>query len=168
MSQNQKEIIAGLDQSIILATAGVTHRALLFMKEVLALPVFRTVAYNQVWIPNAVHGGSTSGSLNNCPEVSINPFLGGAIMDARLLPPVGHRLPFYHGGRVLQFLQARCAVRGWIISAIPLGGQDDVGQGYIHTLFESLIMSLYERGHAAHGEGRFWRITNSHYFFLHF
>jgi len=153
LSPRQKDIVAGLDQSVILATAGVAHRALSFMKEILALPVFRTVAYNQVWIPGAVHGGSTSGCLNGCPEASLNPFLGGAIMDSRLLPPVGHRLPFYHGGRVLQFLQARYAVRGWIISAIPLGGQDDVGQGYIHTLFESLIMSLYERGHAAHGEG---------------
>ncbi|CAJ1903339.1 unnamed protein product [Cylindrotheca closterium] len=153
LTPRQKDIMAGLDQSVILATAGVTNRALSFMKEILALPVFRTVAYSQVWIPGAVHGGSTSGCLNGCPEASLNPFLGGAIMDSRLLPPVGHRLPFYHGGRALQFLQARSAVRGWIISAIPLGGQDDVGQGYIHALFESLIMSLYERGHAAHGEG---------------
>jgi hypothetical protein len=159
LTPRQKDVMAGLDQSVILATAGVANRALSFMKEILALPVFRTVAYSQVWIPGAVHGGSTSGCLNGCPEVSLNPFLGGAIMDSRLLPPVGHRLPFYYGGRALQFLQARSAVRGWIISAIPLGGQDDVGQGYIHTLFESQIMSLYERGHAAHGEGT-QRITS--------
>jgi hypothetical protein len=123
------------------------------MRDILALPTFRTVSYTQIWIPGAVHGGTTSGTLGCCPEVSINPFLGGSIMDARLFAPVGHRLPFHQGGRVLQFLQARCAFRGWIVSAIPLGGQDDVGQGYIHTLIESLIMSLYERGYGAHGEG---------------
>ena len=50
---------------------------------------------------------------------------------------------------ILQFLQARCAIRGWITSAVPLGGRDDVGNGYIHTLIESLIMSLYARGHGA-------------------
>jgi hypothetical protein len=153
LTARQAELLDGLDQSVLTVTVGVTLRALSLMRDILALPSFRTVSYTQIWIPHAVHGGSTSGALNCCPEVRVNPFLGGAIMDARLLPPVGHRLPYHQGGRVLQFLQARCVVRGWIISAIPLGGRDDVGQGYIHTLIESLIMSLYERGHGAHGEG---------------
>ena len=75
-------------------------------------------------------------------------------MDAGLLPPIGKRIPYYNGGgRVLQMLQARCAVRGWIIAALPLGGQDDVGMGYLHSLIESFLMSLYERGHGGQGEG---------------
>lgn len=83
-----------------------------------------------------------------------NTFLGGAIMDAGLLPPPGKRIPFYQGGgRVLQMLQARCAIRGWIIACLPLGGQDDVGNGYILSLIESFMMSLYERAHGATGEG---------------
>ena len=155
LTASQIELIDGLDQSVLMATAGVPHRALSLMRDILALPCFRTVSYTQIWIPKAIHGGSTSGALHCCPEVLINPYLGGSIMDARLLPPVGHRLPHHHGGRVLQFLQARCAVRGWIISAIPLGGRDDVGQGYILALIESFLMSLYERGHGAHGQGMF-------------
>jgi hypothetical protein len=82
-----------------------------------------------------------------------NPFLGGAVFDSRQLPPVDSRLPFYQGGRALQFLQARCAIRGWIVAALPLGGNDDVGNGYLLTLIESFIMSLYERGHGGQGEG---------------
>lgn len=153
LTRRQVELIEGLDQSVLTATIGVPHRALSLARDILALPAFRSVSYTQIWIPNAVHGGSTSGALHCCPEVLNNPFLGGAIMDARLLPPVGHRLPYHQGGRVLQFLQARCAIRGWVIAAIPLGGRDDVGQGYIHSLIESLLVSLYERGHGAHGEG---------------
>lgn len=149
----QKELLEGLDRSVISATVGVPNRALSLMRDILAVPAFRTVSYTQIWIPHAVHGGNTSGALHCCPEVLVNPFLGGSIMDSRLLPPVGHRLPYHQGGRVLQFIQARCAIRGWITSAIPLGGQDDVGQGYIHALIESLMMNLYERGHGAHGEG---------------
>jgi hypothetical protein len=126
------------------------------MRDVLALPVYRTTAYTQIWIPHAVHGGNTSGALADCPEVQLNVFLGGAILDSRLLPPVpASRLPYYQGGggRALQFQQARCAVRGWITAALPLGGHDDVGNGYLLTLVESLITSLYERGHGGWGEG---------------
>jgi hypothetical protein len=153
MTKREKDMLEKLDQSVLTATAGVAHRALSLMRDILAFPAFRTVSYTQVWIPRAVHGGSTSGALHCCPEVLINPFLGGAIMDSRLLPPPGHRLPYHQGGRILQMLQSRCAVRGWIISAVPLGGRDDVGHGYIYGLIESFIMSLYERGHGAHGEG---------------
>ena len=153
ITKQERELLDKLDQSVLTSTTGVAHRALGLMRDVLAFPAFRTVSYTQVWIPSPVHGGSTSGALHCCPEVLVNPFLGGAIMDSRLLPPPGHRLPYHHGGRVLQFLQARCAIRGWIISAVPLGGRDDVGHGYIHGLIESFIMSLYERGHGAHGEG---------------
>eukprot|EP00980_Cylindrotheca_fusiformis_P030936 scaffold25657_cov264-Cylindrotheca_fusiformis.AAC.1 len=99
LTQRQKDLIEGLDTSILIATSGVTHRALSLMRDILALPTFRTVSYSQIWIPGAVHGGSSSGSLHCCPEVSVNPFLGGAIMDARLMPPLGHRLPYHHGGR---------------------------------------------------------------------
>jgi hypothetical protein len=154
LDQRQIKVLQGLDQSVITASVGVPHRALSLMRDSLAFPAFRTVSYTQVWIPHAVHGGSSSGALHNCPEVLVNPFLGGAILDARLLPPVGHRLPYHQGGRVLQFLQARCAIRGWITAALPLGGRDDVGYGYIHVLIESFLMSLYERGHGAYGEGK--------------
>ena len=142
-----------LDQTILASTVGVPLRALSLLREVLALPTYRTTSYTQIWIPNAMHGGSTSGALHCCPEVLVNPFLGGSIMDARLLPPVGCRLPYYNGGRVLQMLQARCAVRGWITAALPLGECDDVGFGYIHALIESFLMSIYERCHGAYGEG---------------
>jgi len=154
LSSRENTILEGHDQSVLTATVGVPHRALSLMKDILALPSFRTVSYTQIWIPSAVHGGSTSGTLSCCPEVMVNPFLGGSIMDSRLLPPSKHRLPYHHGGRVLQFLQCRSAIRGWILSALPLGGKDDVGHGYIHTLIESLFLSLYERGYGAHGEGR--------------
>lgn len=51
-------------------------------------------------------GGSTSGTLHCCPA-SDNPFLRGAIVDSRLLPPGKHRLPFHHGGKVLQLLPSK-------------------------------------------------------------
>lgn len=155
MTNRQQKLSSGLEQTISFATAGVPHRALSLMRDILALPSYRTSSYTQIWIPRAVNGGSTSGALHLCPEVSgANAFLGGSIMDAGLLPPVGKRLPFYlGGGRVLQMLQARCAIRGWVIAVLPLGGQDDVGHGYIHTLVESFMMSLYERGHGGLGEG---------------
>jgi len=153
LTRKQKEIIETYDEIIITSTVGVPHRALSLLRDVLALPAYRTAAYTQIWIPNAVHGGSSSGALHCCADVLVNPFLGGAIMDSRLLPPPGHRLPFHAGGRVLQFLQARCAIRGWITAALPLGGRDDVGFGYIFSLVESFLMSLYERGHGSNGEG---------------
>jgi hypothetical protein len=153
LSSRQREILNRLDQSVLSTTVGVPHRALSLMRDVLALPTYRTASYTQIWIPNALHGGVTSGSFHFCPEVLVNPFLGGAVLDSRMLPPTGSRLPFYQGGRVLQCLQARCAIRGWIVASLPLGGKDDVGGGYIFALAESLLMSLYERGNGAHGEG---------------
>jgi hypothetical protein len=156
LNQRQKELSETLDGVIKFATTGVVHRALLLMRDVLALPTYRTASYTQIWIPDVVHGGITSGALHHCPECITNPFLGGAIMDARLLPPMNARLPFYQGGRVLQFLQARCAIRGWINAALPIGGNDDVGAGYLHVLIESFLMSLYERGHGGFGEGEFF------------
>lgn len=153
LTSSQLEESETLDMAVISATAGVPHRALSLLRDLLALPAYRTASYTQIWIPDAVHGGSSSGALHCCPEVLVNPFLGGAIMDSRLLPPPRCRLPFHAGGRVLQCLQARCAVRGWITAALPLGGHDDVGYGYIHSVIESFLMSLYERGHGAYGEG---------------
>lgn len=154
VNAQQSETSNGLEKAMHYSTVGVPHRALSLMRDVLALPSYRTSSYTQVWIPNAVHGGLSSGALHNCPEVLVNCFLGGAIMDSRLLPPIGSRLPYYQGGRVLQLMQARCAIRGWISATLPLGGGDDVGSGYILTLIEAFIMSMYERGHGAHGEGK--------------
>ena len=139
--------------SVMGATSGVPNRALSLMRDILALPSYRTISYTQIWIPHAVDGGSSCGALHSCPEVSCNPFLGCAIMDATMLPPLGQRLPFHFGGRALQLLQARNAVRGWIRAALPLGGTDEIGYSYIHTLFEEFIMSLYEKSHGAFGEG---------------
>lgn len=150
---SQKEISLRLDAAVQTGTTGIVHRALSLMRDVLALPSFRTSSYTQIWIPDAIHGGNTCGTFHDTPEVINNPFLGGAVFDSRVLPPVDSRLPFYQGGRALQFLQARCAIRGWIVAALPLGGNDDVGNGYLLTLIESFIMSLYERGHGGQGEG---------------
>lgn len=154
ITSEQNERSLETEKVLLHATVGVPHRALSLTRDVLAIPTFPTAAYTQIWIPNAVHGGCSSGALHCCPEVLLNPFLGGAIIDSRLLAPVGSRLPYYQGGRVLQFAQARSVVRGWITAALPLGGNDDVGMGYLPSLIESLIMSLYERGHGAHGEGK--------------
>ncbi len=139
--------------SIMGATAGVPNRALSLMRDILTLPSYRTMSYTQIWIPNAVDGGSSCGALHSCPEVSCNPFLGGAILDATILPPLGQRLPFHPRGRALQLLQARCAIKGWLRAALPLGGSDEIGHSYINNLFEEFIMNLYERAHGAFGEG---------------
>ena len=143
-----------IETAIIRSTSGVPNRALSLTRDVLALPSYRSSSHTQIWIPGAVNGGTTSGSLNDCPETcGSNPFLGGAVFDSALLPPPGHRLPFHCGGRVLQLAQARAAIRGWIVAALPLGSQDDIGQGYLHCLIESVLMGLYEKGHGAWGEG---------------
>ncbi|KAL9189004.1 hypothetical protein ACHAXT_011494 [Thalassiosira profunda] len=144
-----------LEASVLAATIGVPNRALSLMRDVLALPAYRTAGYTQIWIPDARLSGSNSGgNMVGCPEVEgCNPFLGGAILDGALLPPPGMRWPYYHEGRALQFLQARNAVRGWVRAALPLAPGDDVGQGYLHALVEAFLMSLYERGHGAFGEG---------------
>eukprot|EP00585_Thalassiosira_rotula_P008078 CAMPEP_0196139554 /NCGR_PEP_ID=MMETSP0910-20130528/6791_1 /TAXON_ID=49265 /ORGANISM="Thalassiosira rotula, Strain GSO102" /LENGTH=1133 /DNA_ID=CAMNT_0041400295 /DNA_START=121 /DNA_END=3519 /DNA_ORIENTATION=+ len=146
-----------LEQSILASTTGVPNRALSLMRDILALPAYRTSAYTQIWIPDARMSGSCNGgNMVGHPEVEgCNTFLGGAMLDGTLLPPPGMRLPFHDGGggRTLQFLQARCAMRGWVRAALPLGSDDDVGQGYLHVLVEAFLMSLYERGHGAFGEG---------------
>jgi len=144
-----------LEQSVLASTLGVPNRALSLMRDILALPAYRTSSYTQIWIPNAqLSGSSAGGNMTGCAEVSgCNCFLGGAIIDSTLLPPPGRRLPYYDGGRYLQFIQARNAIRGWIRAALPLGSGDDVGQSYLHSMVETFIMSLYERGHGAYGEG---------------
>jgi len=144
-----------LERSVLASTLGVPNRALSLMRDILALPAYRTSAYTQIWIPNAqLSGSSSGGNMTGCQEVSgCNCFLGGAIIDSTLLPPPGMRLPYYNEGRYLQFIQARNAIRGWIRAALPLGSGDDVGQSYLHCLVETFIMSLYERGHGAYGEG---------------
>ena len=144
-----------LERSVLASTLGVPNRALSLMRDILALPAYRTSSYTQIWIPNAqLSGSSAGGNMTGCAEVSgCNCFLGGAIIDSTLLPPPGMRLPYYDGGRYLQFIQARNAIRGWIRAALPLGYGDDVGQSYLHCMVETFIMSLYERGHGAYGEG---------------
>ena len=144
-----------LERSVLASTLGVPNRALSLMRDILALPAYRTSSYTQIWIPNAqLSGSSAGGNMAGCAEVSgCNCFLGGAIIDSTLLPPPGMRLPYYDGGRYLQFIQARNAIRGWIRAALPLGSGDDVGQSYLHSMVETFIMSLYERGHGAYGEG---------------
>ncbi|KAL7553517.1 hypothetical protein ACHAWF_016790, partial [Thalassiosira exigua] len=144
-----------LERTVLASTVGVPNRALSLVRDVLALPAYRTASYTQVWIPDArLSGSSSGGNLAGRPEAGgCNPFLGGAILDGALLPPPGMRLPYYDEGRSLQFLQARSAVRGWVRAALPLGSDDDVGQGYLHSLVEEFLMSLYERGHGAFGEG---------------
>lgn len=153
LTEQEQSISMDTEETVMVSTVGVPHRALSLMREVLALPSFRTASYTQIFLPGAYHGGVTCGAMHQCPEVSNNCFLGGAIIDSRLLPPLRSRLPYYQGGRVLQFLQARCAMRGWMLAALSLGGQDDVGNGYILDVILSLFMSLYERSHGAHGEG---------------
>jgi hypothetical protein len=163
LTARQREQTRQLRAAVQASTVGVPLRALRLMRDVLALPSFRTWSHTQVWIPDCVSGGATCGALHTCPEVSVNGFLGWSLLDSRLLPPPGSRLPFHQGGRVLQFVQARAAIRGWLTSALPLGGQDDVGNGYIHSVTESFLMSLYERAHGAHGEGS----SRMNFFSLH-
>lgn len=151
--QRHSEEKSKLLMSIMGSTAGVPNRAFSLMRDILSLPTYRTSSYTQIWIPKCVDGGFSCGTLHACPEISCNPFLGGGIMDSNLLPSPGTRLPYYSGGRAVQLLQARCAIRSWITAAISLGGQDDVGHSYILTLFEQFMMSLYERSHGAYGEG---------------
>ena len=144
-----------IENTVLASTIGVPNRALSLMRDILALPSYRTSSYTQIWIPNAhMSGSNCGGNMVGCPEVGgCNYFLGGAIIDSCLMPPPGMRLPFYQEGRTLQFIQARNAIRGWVRSAISLGNDDDVGQGYLHVLIETFLMSLYERGHGAFGEG---------------
>jgi hypothetical protein len=64
-------------------------------------------------------------------------------------------------------IQARCIIRGWITATLPLGESDDVGFGYIYTLIESFLMSLYERGHGAFGEGTIASVEMTYIFLTH-
>ena len=68
------------------STSGVAHRALELMRNIIGLPSFRTRSYTQVWLPGAVDGGSSCGTLAACPEVTCNPFLGGGIVAAGKQP----------------------------------------------------------------------------------
>ena len=156
LTARQRDLSDQLKAAVQASTVGVPLRALSLVRDVLALPTFRTWSHTQVWIPDCHNGGVTCGSLHSCPEVSLNAFLGFSVLDSRLLPPPGSRLPYAAGGRALQFAQARAAIRGWIWAAVPLGGNDDVSNGYVHSVAESLLVSLYERGHGAHGEGKMY------------
>jgi len=142
-----------IQRAIVASTDGVPMRALSLMRGILSIPRFRTSSHTQIWIPGAVDGGSSSGALCTHPEIVCNAFIGGAIFDSSLLHPPNLRLPYYFGGRTCQFLQAQSAIRGWIIATTPLAGDDDIGQSYIHVLFECLLMSFYERAHGSFGEG---------------
>lgn len=113
-------------------TWGVASTAWRWMREVLQIS-FRTTHYVQIWLPMQ----------------QAEPFLGGAILDSRLLEP--DRLPYYAGGRTLQFHQAQAVVQGWITAALPLGSGDDVGDGYLWSVVQAIVWSLYERGHGVVG-----------------
>ena len=146
-------------------TSGVTHRALSLMTDVLGLPSCGSIytnSFTQVWLPLK---GECSGTLSNFPSINGcgHVFYGGCVLNGCMLPPISTstttmssspiRWPFYRGGRDLQLLQARCAIRSWILSKVPIGGDDVVGNSYIHTLFECVLLSLYERVYGASGEG---------------
>lgn len=142
-----------LHNAVLAGTSGVPLRALSLTREILGLPAFRSSTYTQVWLPSCVDGGSSSGTFHHTATVACNAWMGGATLDSHLLPPLNHRLPFHAGGRVLQMAQARNAILGWVLSSLPLGGEDDVGQGYIHHLMTSQLMEIYERAHGGSGEG---------------
>ena len=142
-----------LNNAVIAGSSGVPLRALSLTREILGLPSFRSKNYTQIWLPACVDGGTSSGGWHQCQSVAYNSWIGGATLDSNLLPPQKHRLPFHAGGRVLQMAQARSAIMGWIVSSLPLGGEDDVGQGYIHALFCAQLMDIYERTHGGSGEG---------------
>ena len=142
-----------VELSIVGGTSGVPIRALNIAKDVIGLPFHHSSSYTQVWLPSAIDGGISSGSLQQC-GVATNCWLGGAVLDCNLLPPPLKRFPFYRGGRTLQLAQARCVMTGFVRKGVSLGGgQDDVGEGWIHALFISELMRIYELAHGASGEG---------------
>jgi len=152
LTQDQEQELHQLDDAVLRSTVGVPRRALSLMRNVLALPTYLTDTYTQLWIPN---GTIASGAFHQCPQATgCFPWFGGAVFDSKMLPPPGSRMPYYAGGRAVQMVQARSAIRGWVTAALPLGGNDDVGMGYLLTLVEAFIMSLYERGHGGQGEGK--------------
>lgn len=142
-----------IDMSVMGGTSGVPLRALNIAKDVIGLPSHQSASYTQVWLPSIIDGGTSSGSLQQC-GVATNSWLGGATLDASLLPPPSKRLPFYCGGRTLQLAQARCAITGFVRKGVALGGgQDDAGEGWMFQLFISQLLSIYLKAYGGSGEG---------------
>ena len=142
-----------IELTISASTSGVPLRALNVAKEVVGLPFHQTSSYIQVWLPNVADGGSSSGSLQQC-GVATNCWIGGAILDSSLLPPPRKRFPFYRNGRALLLAQARCVMTSFVRKGVALGGgQDDVGEGWMHALFVSELMKIYELAHGGQGQG---------------
>ena len=137
-------------QQCLGGTTGVAGTAWRFVRELLQIS-FRTTTYTQVWLP--VTDATTAQQSNT--------FLGGAILNSRLLLDGRSSLPYYAGGRALQFQQARAVVDGWVTAALPLGSGDDVGDGYVWSVVQAILWSLYERGHGVFGEGTTNSASNS-------
>lgn len=155
--------------TIVYSTSGVALRALSFIPIVLGHPNNQLCRiYTQVWIPHAMDGGYAVGMPHQCG--SHNSWLGGCVLDARLLPPVYKRLPYYSGGRTLQISQARNVIWMWVKSTISIGSDvndltidppdspdigdvDEVGDGYLLEVFFQYLSYLYELAYGASGEG---------------
>ena len=163
-----KQLYDALSSTITYSTSGVALRALHFCSALLIAGGGRQFCsvYTQIWIPNAIDGGYAVGAAHQ--SSTHNSFVGGCILDTRLLPPIKKKLPFYHGGRALQMAQARNIVWMWLKIGISIGSDvanltaagntdgddvDEVGDGYILEVFYQYIMHLYEQAFGATGEG---------------
>jgi len=164
-SLESQKLQRDIELAIIGGTGGIPLRALNFAKEFVGLPYHQSSSYTQVWLPNAIDGGVSSGTLQQC-GIATNCWLGGAILDASLLPPPRKRFPYYCGGRTLQMAQARCIMTSFVRKGVSLGGQDEVGESWIYLMFITHLMRLYELAHGATGEGgsqfsHFFDVKNS-------
>jgi len=172
-----KNLYHAFQFTITYSTSGVALRALHFCSTLLAGDGGASDAtrqlcsvYTQIWIPNAMDGGYAVGAPHQ--SNTHNSFVGGCIIDTRLLPPIQKKVPFYHGGRALQMAQARNVIWMWLKAGISIGSDstnlsltsknemvvngedvDCVGDGYILEVFYQYIMHLYEQAFGATGEG---------------
>jgi hypothetical protein len=172
-----KNLYHAFQFTVTYSTSGVALRALHFCSTLLAGDGGASDAtrqlcsvYTQIWIPNAMDGGYAVGAPHQ--SNTHNSFVGGCIIDTRLLPPIQKKVPFYHGGRALQMAQARNVIWMWLKAGISIGSDstnlsltsknemvvngedvDCVGDGYILEVFYQYIMHLYEQAFGATGEG---------------
>jgi hypothetical protein len=176
-----KNLCHALQSTVTYSTSGVAIRALHFCSTLLAGDGSNSGAhssptrqlcsvYTQVWIPNAIDGGYSVGAAHQ--SNTHNSFVGGCIIDTRLLPPMQKKIPFYHGGRALQMAQARNVIWMWLKAGVSIGSDstnlststnqnsvvsgedvDEVGDGYLLEIFYQYIMHLYEQAFGGTGEG---------------
>jgi hypothetical protein len=172
-----KNLYHAFQFTITYSTSGVALRALHFCSTLLAGDGGSSEAtrqlcsvYTQIWIPNAIDGGYAVGAPHQ--SNTHNSFVGGCIIDTRLLPPIQKKVPFYHGGRALQMAQARNVIWMWLKAGISIGSDstnlsstsknemvvngedvDNVGDGYLLEVFYQYTMHLYEQAFGATGEG---------------